>query len=201
MRADALKKETLKEKNGQVLDMRLRVDDIDPVYDELYAPGAALQSPSISVVWRAERIPWGRTGFVWIEHRDWNMIAAQIAAVERHYLQGQKDVAALAHDLAAPADSVAVPERLFAYVRDELQLVLSEVYDRRDETQTVDDVLKARAGSVYEKSYVLLARLRSLEVPAEVVWVHDPEEGGFFPDYPKLGAGHEPPRQGDVAGS
>ena len=94
------------------------------------------------------------------------MIAAQMATMERNYLKKQEKVAALTRELASQSAEDEVPARLYTYVRDELQTVPSLVYGR-DETKTIDAVLEARAGAVYEKSYLLLAMLRQLEIPAE----------------------------------
>lgn len=187
MRPGAMQKEVVEEKSGQILDLRIWVDDVDPIFREPFSPTPALQSPSISLVWRAERIPWGRGGHVWIEYRDWNMVAAQMAAVERAYLAKHRAVDVLARELATGAEPDELIKRLYMYVRDELQDVPNLIYEKRHDDSTIDDVLAARSGAVFEKCYLLLGLLRSLEIPAQMVWVHDPADGGFLADFPNWG--------------
>ncbi|MBK8165292.1 MAG: hypothetical protein IPK64_04895 [bacterium] len=187
MRPGAMQKEVVEEKSGQILDLRLWVDDVDPVFREPYSSSAALQSPSLSLVWRAERVPWRGGGHVWIEYRDWNMVAAQMAALERAYLSGHKAVDALARELVAGTAPDDLIRRLYLYARDELQDVATLVHEKRDDHITIEDVLAARSGAEFEKCYLLLGLLRNLDVPAQLVWLHDPEDGGFFADFPNWG--------------
>ncbi len=186
-RKGAMKQEVLQEENGHVRNIRIWTDNLNPVFREPYSAPRILQSPSFSLVWRAERIPWGSGGYIWYEYRDWNMIASKMAATEREYGKKKKQTEKLAKSLAEGLEGDELLNRFYTYVRDDLQLVASNYYVGGDDETTVDDVLKARAGAVYEKCYLLLFMLRSQDIEAQVIWAHDSNSGGFFPRYPNWG--------------
>ena len=185
-RPGAMQQETIEKVKGHIRHLKLWADDIDAICREPYAPSRELQSPSFSLVWRAERYPWGKK-YIWWESRDWNMVAEKRAGRERTYAKKKKNTVKMAKTLADGATGEEAINLLYAFARDEIQDVSSYFYAKDNNKRTVDAILKARAGDDYEKSYLLLQMLLSLGFEAEVIWAHDPDDGSFFVKYPNSG--------------
>ena len=54
-----MERQVIKEKNDQILDMKVWIDEVAPVFDEPYAPPEVLQAPHISLVWARQANPLG----------------------------------------------------------------------------------------------------------------------------------------------
>ncbi len=186
IRTGTLKQEVVEKGNGNTRDIRIWIRGVDPISYEPYSPRRALQSPSLSLVWEAALVQWGSRSF-WYKYDSWNMIAVSMAGSERAYLERTKNTKKLAIELAGDLQGTELLERLYNYVRDEFMFLHSGYFGTNDDNSTVDDLLETRSGAANEKAYLLVAMLRSVGVGAEVVWVHDPDEGGFFPHYPNWG--------------
>jgi len=150
-----------------------------------------VQSPQLTVTWRASNFTIdGRRTWVFNEH--WNQIASSMANLEQELLRETKKTGAMAAELAGGRSGKEAGAVLLDFVREEMMSVDTWLYYEDDEPPHVDKVLEARSGSIYEKAYLLLAMLRSLGMEAELIWAHDPAEGGYFDDYPSWGQMLEP---------
>ena len=182
-----LNQEVLFKDRGQIRDLVLRAADIPPLSDEPYSLPYVEQSPCIRVVWRAAQVSWDGKHRLWFRFDNWNQFAAVWAGVERQLLSQTDSAAKLTREMTVGLSAEAAADSLYCFVRDELLTVgLGSFGQVRDEP-TVENILRVRAGDNSEKAYLLLAMLRSLDLSAELVWAHDPDDGHFFADYPSGG--------------
>ncbi len=182
-----IKKEILGQHNGQVRDLLLRADSIAPYCSEPYSPSGREQSPTLRLVWRAYQFSWDGKRRLWWYYDSWNQIAVKMAAEERQYLDKTKKVDKLARSMAADRPAIEAADLLYQYVRDELQTVSLSRFNLDKDEPTVEDILKVGAGEDFEKVFLLLAMLRALDIPAEIIWAHDSDNGKLFEKYPSWG--------------
>ncbi|MFT5232628.1 MAG: hypothetical protein ACI9UQ_000650 [Candidatus Krumholzibacteriia bacterium] len=186
----AMKQEVLEKKNGHIRDVRVWVDGVDSYVIEPYSPPVYKQSPSITVGWRARLVPSGGTQ-VWYIYSDWNMIASQMSEYETDIRDKTKKTEELAKSLTDGMSPSQALDRLYHFVRDDMQTVHSQYFSDSNET-TVDDITEANSGSVDQKSYVLLVMLEQLGISAEIVWAHDEASGLFSEPHPNWQQFSEP---------
>ncbi len=182
-----IKTEILEQVGGQIRDIRLWADAVDPILYEPYAPPDFKQSPGFQVSWRARLLFLGGGQGIWWYYRHWNQVAIRMSAAENQYLKKTKHTDEEAGRVAAQLAGMEAADALFRFVRDELIHLPSRAFYRNDDWPTVDEILKTGAGSSTEKSYLLLAMLRSRGLMADIIWTHDTHSGGFFTDYPNWG--------------
>lgn len=186
-----MNQEILAEQNGQITDLRLWADSIDPILNEPYSPPDHLQSPQFSVAWRATRVRIN-TGWIWYYIKHWNQVAVDVSNYESRLLEKSKKTAKQAEELAAGLEGRDAADAMYLFVRDELLDVTSSFYYAKKEAPTVDEILEGRSGDAWDKSFVLLAMYRSMGLTADIVWAHDPERGSYFEKYPSWGQMSEP---------
>ena len=196
-----MQQDVLYQDHGQIRDLVVRADAVAPLLDEPYSLPWRDQSPCLRVVWRGTAWSWDGKHRIWGRYDEWNQVAADMAAVERHFLSKTKRSDKLARELTAGLGPVAAADSLYRFVRDDLQTVGTGQFDQAKDDPTVEDVLKVRAGSEDEKAYLLVAMLRAVDVPAELVWAHDPDDGHLFTKYPSWGQVDVPFVKAAVGGS
>jgi len=183
-REGGVQKEVIDENDGNIRDLRVWVDAVDPILDEPYSPPPHIQSPGFLVAWRAHRIDMGGGKWTWWYNRTWNQVASSMAEVESGFLEKRKRAAEQAEAIARDLQVSEAAAALYLFVRDELLSLENRYFSRSEDPPKVDKILEARAGSIIEKAYLLLAMLRSRGVQADLVWAHHPDRGGFFEQYP-----------------
>ncbi len=181
LRDDQVNREVLAAADGQKTDVRIWADNITPVLSEPFSPPRPLQSPQFTMAMRAMRI---RGRFFTLN--DWNGLARNLADREQAYLKQSGKAVEKAREMTGGLDAVPAADSLYHFVRDDLLAVDSGFYSSDKDARTVDRILSGRSGSQIEKAFLLLAMLKGIGAKAEMVWVHDPAAGSFFPDYPSL---------------
>lgn len=186
-----MNREILEQKDGQITDLRIWADSINPVRREPYAPPTHLQSPQIIIAWRATKVRMNK-GMIWVYNENWNQVAVRMSEIHKRFMKKTKQTASQAGKVSLGLKSREAADALYRFVRDDLLDLDSSLYYDKDNTPTVDEIIKGRSGSDFEKAYVLLAMLLSQNFDADLVWAHDPESGNYFEKYPSWGQMSEP---------
>lgn len=182
-----VEQDVVRDDTGLARQVTMRARGIAPYRDEQYGLPRREQSPSLRLAWRAAKGTPDGQHMVWFRYEKWNQVASLMATYERYSLEKDKQARKLARSLTDGLAREAAADTLFLFARDQLQNIAVNSFRDMDRWPTVDDVLKVRAGLVDERAYLLAAMLRAIEIPAEIVWAHDPDDGTLFDEYPSWG--------------
>ncbi len=115
----------------------------------------------------------------WVPMASWINVAAMLSGVREAILDdtGSLDIQASAITTGL-ADDAAKEKAVYEYVRDKIQLLDGDEYDR-SEFRTIKEVMSAKAATPFEKSALMLALLDAAGVPAEIGAVHPASWGSL----------------------
>lgn len=179
----------LEEKKGHIREIFLIAQRVEPLKSELFSPPRWIQSPRFFVIQNRRRIRDRHTkNFDWLKTGNWALMAV---AVDWRYQQlSRDDDGFTAHAKLLLGDarpSNMTVESAFAFVRDEFQNIGRRAVSNDNEYPSFDQLLESRAADQSQKAYMLrelllLAGFKDIDI----VWVHDPRDGKFYPVFPSL---------------
>lgn len=181
----SLKRQILDKKKDQVRDVVMYTHGVAPIERPAFAPPAALQSPRIVIALRSQHLDFGNGNELWWHWRDWNQVSQLMDQFQGLRLEERTAASAEAQRIqASTAEGEDVRDALYRFVRDDLLPVDSFFFTTEEDLATVDRILEGGTGSVADRSYLLLAMLHALDIPATLAWAHDPDEGDLLMKYP-----------------
>jgi len=189
---EQMHQEIIETRGRQIADLRICADSIHPLRDDPYTAPRHLQSPQLAVSWRANWVRLGGGARIWWYKRHWNQIAVDLAETENSFLEKSGAVAKAAARLVEGMNPPEAGDCIYGFVRDELRDLDSDYFLTQDDLTTVDKILEARSGSLWEKAYLLLAMLRSVGLDTDLVAAHDAHRGGYWDEHPSWGQMTEP---------